>query len=918
MRMIHRMFHLHSMKGQLQFWGSLTVVLLGILSITVYSFLEYNESKREGIETLRTVTTMQSEFIEYWFAERAEDIRAMASRNSSRMLDLKEMRANFEFALNNRNDFTVINFLDKKGNLVITTEKGIHELNFADREYYKQAMKGREYISDVIVGRLTGEPNIYFSAPVRDYKGNVQGLVLGVVKPDQIDKIINSTSHEEKGTTYLVNREGVLLTESDALKESIPRKIGGSVRLKMKVDTEIVRSALKNRPVLESYLDYRGKEVYGAYRWTNGGKWLIIGEMDKHTALTDMYERLVLMIFLTILVLLLFIYLAIRVAGKMERPIQSLRRGTQVIRDGNYRWAIRTDQLGDSPLELLELCETFNQMAATIDMNIKLLEESEQRFKSLFLYNSDAVFSLDLKGRFVRVNPTCIRMSGYSEEELLSMSFEPMIRPEDRERAKQAITYVNLGQSDRFESVLIHKDGHVIDTLIKIVPIIVSGKIVGAHGIAKNITEQTRALKDLQASKELVSNILESITDAFFALDLEWRFTYVNHEAERMLGKGSDGLIGKVIWDEFPLILNSPFQHAYEDAMKKQIVVEFESHFEPFCIWLNVRVFPSKDGLSVYLRDITSRKEAEESLRESEELFRLLTENANDIIARHGQNEICTYMSPAVRTILGYEPEEVVGTSTYTLIHPEDVSIVRESHERILRTDVVTHPTYRIRRKDGKYIWVETTTKGIRNNTTGEIEEIITVTRDINERKRAEQKLQEANTMLKHISFIDGLTEAANRRYFDEMLQKEWQRLSECGLPLSLILVDIDSFKAYNDTYGHLGGDSCLKLVAKVLQEGMASRPEDIVARYGGEEFAILLPNLSQIEAVQIAESLRHQVESLQVPHSQSKVGKYVTISAGVATITPSMFTTPEGLIQAADKALYQAKRTRNQVETYS
>jgi diguanylate cyclase (GGDEF)-like protein len=169
------------------------------------------------------------------------------------------------------------------------------------------------------------------------------------------------------------------------------------------------------------------------------------------------------------------------------------------------------------------------------------------------------------------------------------------------------------------------------------------------------------------------------------------------------------------------------------------------------------------------------------------------------------------------------------------------------------------------------------------------------------------QKLEIANRELQRLASLDGLTGVANRRRFDEYLDMEWQHMAREKLPLSLILCDIDFFKKYNDTYGHQAGDACLRQVADALRF-CARRSIDLVARYGGEEFVVILPNTTVSVAAQIAEEMRSVVNALQIPHVQSAVSQYVTLSLGIACMTPTLNTSPAMLIAAADAALYQAK----------
>jgi diguanylate cyclase (GGDEF)-like protein len=186
--------------------------------------------------------------------------------------------------------------------------------------------------------------------------------------------------------------------------------------------------------------------------------------------------------------------------------------------------------------------------------------------------------------------------------------------------------------------------------------------------------------------------------------------------------------------------------------------------------------------------------------------------------------------------------------------------------------------------------------------------------REIKERQRVERALLALNQQLQVFALLDGLTGVANRRKFDEYLNLEWQRLVRENLPLSMLLCDVDFFKNYNDTYGHLSGDYCLQQIAQTIQS-VVKRPTDLLARYGGEEFAVILPNTDSQGAVCVAEKIRQEVYKLKIPHAQSRIDIFVTISIGVTTILPNQEVLPSTLIEIVDKALYTAKaQGRNRI----
>jgi diguanylate cyclase (GGDEF)-like protein len=181
-------------------------------------------------------------------------------------------------------------------------------------------------------------------------------------------------------------------------------------------------------------------------------------------------------------------------------------------------------------------------------------------------------------------------------------------------------------------------------------------------------------------------------------------------------------------------------------------------------------------------------------------------------------------------------------------------------------------------------------------------------------RVRTHLELKHQRDILQNLSRLDGLTGIPNRRAFDERLDQDWRRGARMGESLGVLMIDVDLFKQYNDTNGHLAGDDCLRQVAGSLAGGLL-RAWDFVARYGGEEFVCLLEGLDLAALSQVAERLRAAVEALQIPHGDSSVSPWVTISIGAALGQPTLEASPTGLVEAADLQLYEAKRSgRNRV----
>lgn len=181
-------------------------------------------------------------------------------------------------------------------------------------------------------------------------------------------------------------------------------------------------------------------------------------------------------------------------------------------------------------------------------------------------------------------------------------------------------------------------------------------------------------------------------------------------------------------------------------------------------------------------------------------------------------------------------------------------------------------------------------------------------------RVRNHIRLKKYSDMLKHQAMVDGLTGLANRRRFDEYIDIEWKRGTRSGTSMSILMLDVDFFKKYNDRYGHLSGDDCLCKVAGAIK-AVLTRPSDIAARYGGEEFAVILPETQMEGALKVAGSVKESIESLQIPHESSETAKHVTVSIGLCCMEPSIFESVDGFIACADAKLYEAKKEgRNKI----
>lgn len=273
------------------------------------------------------------------------------------------------------------------------------------------------------------------------------------------------------------------------------------------------------------------------------------------------------------------------------------------------------------------------------------------------------------------------------------------------------------------------------------------------------------------------------------------------------------------------------------------------------------------------------------------------------------------YIGPQIEQLLGWSPESWATVNDWAeRMHPDDQKWVVDFCISQSKSGTDHEADYRAKTKDGDYVWIRDVVHVVRDDD-GEVEALIGFMFDISERKETEQKLLDMQKKLEELSFKDGLTGVANRRMLDSVLEEEWLKARRNQQPLSVLLIDIDFFKQYNDCYGHIQGDDCLKQVAETLS-GAATRARDFFARFGGEEFVMVLPETDADAASKIAERCQQLIFKLQIPHSRSEVSQVLTISIGTGTIIPAHADEIRDFIDSVDRALYQAKLAgRNRIQ---
>jgi diguanylate cyclase (GGDEF)-like protein/PAS domain S-box-containing protein len=319
--------------------------------------------------------------------------------------------------------------------------------------------------------------------------------------------------------------------------------------------------------------------------------------------------------------------------------------------------------------------------------------------------------------------------------------------------------------------------------------------------------------------------------------------------------------------------------------------------------------------------DITDRKrdelliqEAVRQANENQAIYRLLLDHSPEMIVLSPFDESRRYVTPAVEQITGFTAEEYLAHGPTEMIHPEEREGIERSTEELKKGNLQKVLRYRTLQKGGGYCWVEAFVTGYVDGASQQTGGYVATIRDISEERKREERMTSDYQQLSKAASLDELTGIANRRAFNRAIKSEARRHTRSTRDLSLLLIDVDYFKAYNDLYGHLPGDVCLKKVAATLKHTLRRDP-DLAARFGGEEFVVLMPMTEIAGAEIVARKILEAVAALAMPHAGSPLG-IVTVSVGIASWPSGLPLLPDRLIEQADRALYRAKdRGRNACE---
>jgi diguanylate cyclase (GGDEF)-like protein/PAS domain S-box-containing protein len=554
----------------------------------------------------------------------------------------------------------------------------------------------------------------------------------------------------------------------------------------------------------------------------------------------------------------------------------------------------------------------------------ELLEE-QQRFKALADQSSDIIVVVNREGNVIYENKSMEKVLGYKPKERIGSNALDNVHPDDKEFNTNFFKEIFKNKNVpllRTEVRLRHQDGswrifeEVASGLSR--NNIVESIIVNLRDITerkKAESQRDSAIEALRRSEKYFKEITENSSDIIIITDKNGNIKYCSRALERFIGYKPEEVIGK---DSMSFIHQDDAKRAADDYVKAlleddntlihnafRIVHKNGSIVYLDGIGRNLLNNPDIEGFVMNVRDITESKQAEEKLRREEQRFRALADQSSEIIVLVNRDGFITYENPAIEKVLGYKPEERIGISAFDLIHPGDLKLVTDVFNLLFndKKTPVQKAEIRLRHKDRSWHTFEAVASHLIHD--NDIEFVIINLHDITERKKNEHALQESKHRYRELSQIDGLTQLYNSRHFYAQLKKEIERSNRYEQPLTLLLLDLDKFKDYNDTYGHVEGDHVLAQLGKVIKRCL--RDTDSAYRYGGEEFTIMLPMTNKDEGIVIAKRIQAELSKEAFsPLSGSKV--YTTVSIGL-----SQFKYKEevkAFVHRVDQLMYKVKKT--------
>jgi len=541
------------------------------------------------------------------------------------------------------------------------------------------------------------------------------------------------------------------------------------------------------------------------------------------------------------------------------------------------------------------------------------LRESEEKYRTLVEAADDAIILTDLQGKLLFANSSYYKNFGHALKNGHLEEYS-LVHPDDLPTLATKTSELFATGSLVTEYRIRSKDGNwayrsAKSTLVRSE----GGEPTAVLSITRDVTEQKKMERELREGEERYRSTLDNMLEGCQIIDFDWRYVYVNETVASQGRSTRDVLLHHTMMEMYPGIENSELFTVLRDCMENRVTRQMENRFifpDGSEGWFGLSIQPVPEGIFILSIDKTENKWAENALQESEARAQAMLHAVPDMIFRVNREGVYLDFKAETKDLY-FQTETILGKRNRDVTPPEFADLIERKISLALETGILQSFEYQL----------DVPGKGVRDYearmaVSGE-NEVTAIVRDVTDRKSAEMNLVEANKLLEEqlgeIKILkdvlqeqairDSLTGLYNRRYLDETLDRELARAQREKYPVCVLMMDVDGFKGFNDTYGHKVGDQVLAMLGNLLQDHI--RKGDIACRYGGDEFVLIFPDVHDEDALHRAREISAQFKNmdLQIDAVQSNA----TLSIGIS-VYPGHSENWEELLKFADDALYRAK----------
>jgi diguanylate cyclase (GGDEF)-like protein/PAS domain S-box-containing protein len=892
-----------SLKKQLLITFLALFAIFAVVNLSSNLLLIQYGGKKHARTDLDQSMDVLGKAIEEWFQNKSNFIESVSTLQSFEKQDqTASIQKNLTAIGKLKRGFETLVYVDQAGTAIAATDNSVG-WDYSRTDFFGQVKRTGSAFIGFTYGGDEHAGFIVFAYPVLNGP-EFMGMVAGFVDRAAAADTLAAYRFGETGRLHLLDAQGFLLS-GDGNEAAMEK-------------TELVQAARSGRTITDFFQDSSGHQAFGAFRPLLDGRFLLLAEIRKYEVMSTVYHMMIKGMVFFFFFYLLCIGCLIGFSNKMGATLRLLAKFAKGVREGDYDPVVFMDKRMFRSSETDEIMEAFRLMAVTVSGQLDELtclnrkwKDSEERYRKMIEYSPDGILFLS-KGQIALINPKGTEILGArSKEELVGKPMLSVIHESSHTQVKRRIQRMDdhQGTMTAEERRYIRLDGEVIQVESTVSYVEINGQ-TGIMVIFRDVTESKRLERAVYESEEKHRFISEYSTDMIMRIDLCHVFLFVSEACTHILGYKPEEMVGQSMLDYIhpvyhELIIERSKRAEAPGAEERDTPVTLR--FQIFrrdgtLIWMETkdRAVRNEDGsvreLVAVSRDISERMAMERELVESNKRVMDILSSITDAFFALDKDWKFTFVNRTAEQVSGMTREDMLGKVIWEVLPDLVGTRAYDEFHRAVREQVpIVDYFTRLDR------WYEFRAYPGNAN-------ISVYIRDVTANKKLEQELLLLST-------TDELTGIANRRLFNDVLNREWQRAARLSKPLSMIMLDVDYFKSYNDTYGHQAGDTCLREVASILSESL-KRDGDTVFRYGGEEFAIILRDTDELGAAAVAERIHMSVVDRGIRHVGSPAG-VLTCSMGIAGIMPTPLIEREVLLARADMALYRAKENgRNQVRT--